>query len=59
MINDKPLTEEEKAILVNAGWEFLNDNYIYIPYDYDGSMAYGIKNIRRILEYCRGKKNVK
>jgi hypothetical protein len=28
----------------------LNENYIYIPDDYDGSMASGISSIRRVLE---------
>lgn len=46
---DKPLSEAEKQILTNAGWSFLNDEYIYIPDDYDGSMASGIRSIRRML----------
>ncbi len=49
-MNDKPLTNNEKSLLLNSGWRFLNENYIYIPDDYDGCMAYGIRNIRRILE---------
>lgn len=48
--NDKPLTNDEKLILLNAGWRFLNENYIIIPDDYDGSMASGISSIRRVLE---------
>ena len=50
MKNNEPLTNKEKEILLNAGWQFLNENYIYIPDDYDGCMAYGIQNIRKILE---------
>jgi hypothetical protein len=49
-MDDSPLTDDEKALLINAGWCFLNKNYIYIPDDYDGCMAYGIRNIRRVLE---------
>ena len=48
---DKPLSNIEKQILIDAGWEFLNDEYIYIPNDYDGCMAYGIRNIRRQVIY--------
>lgn len=54
---DEPLNDEEKLILHNAGWRFLNENYIYIPDDYDGCMAYGIRNIRRILESVLNKSN--
>jgi len=50
---DKPLTECEKKILISNGWHFLNDNYIYIPDDYDGCMAYGIRNIRHILDHYK------
>lgn len=46
---DKPLTELEKKTLIENGWAFLNEEYIFIPDDYDGCMAYGIRNIRRIL----------
>lgn len=46
---DKPLSESEKQILIDAGWEFLNEDYIYIPDDYDGCMAYGIRSIRKTL----------
>jgi hypothetical protein len=45
----KPLTDHEKQIIIDAGWKFLNEDYIYIPDDYDGSMASGIKSIRRFL----------
>ena len=50
------LSQEEKDILFSAGWRFLNENYIYIPDDYDGSMAYGIRNIRRVLEGIQRKR---
>jgi hypothetical protein len=46
---DKPLSEVEKQTLIDAGWAFLNEEYIYIPDDYDGSMAYGIRSIRKVL----------
>lgn len=46
---DEPLTDGEKQFLLDAGWVFLTDSYIYIPDDYDGCMASGIKNIRRII----------
>jgi hypothetical protein len=36
-----PLTLEEKQLVLNAGWEFLNDDYIFIPDDEDGCMAHG------------------
>ena len=55
MTNDKPLTDEEKNILVNAGWRFSSEDYIYIPNDYDGCMADGIRNIRRVLEVIQNK----
>ena len=48
-----------KETLLNAGWQFLNEEYIYIPNDYDGCMAYGIRNIRRILEGIRENENQK
>lgn len=46
---NKPLSFEEKQILTEAGWEFLNDEYIFIPNDYDSCMSAGIKNIRFVL----------
>lgn len=49
MPDNTPLTEEEKNYLISAGWRFLNEEYIYLPDDYDGCMAYGISNIRRVL----------
>jgi hypothetical protein len=49
-MNNEPLTDDEKVILERAGWQFLSDDYIYIPDDYDGSMAYGVSNIRQILD---------
>ena len=58
MPNDGSLTDEEKAILVNAGWRFLNENYIYIPHDYDGCMAFGIRNIRRVLGKIQSKQQI-
>lgn len=45
----KPLTDEEKAVIIKNGWEFLNEEYIFIPDDYDGCMAYGTNGIRRVL----------
>jgi hypothetical protein len=46
---DNPLSDEEKQTLIDKGWKFANENYIYIPDDYDGCMASGIHQIRRIL----------
>jgi len=46
----QPLTEEEKQIIIDGGWAFLSDDYIHIPEDWDGCMAYGIRNIRRVLD---------
>ena len=46
---DRPLSCEEKQQLLDAGWAFLNEEYIYIPDDYDGSFAYGIRQLRRVL----------
>lgn len=43
-----PLSDEEKELLISKGWEFLNENYIFIPDDYDGCMAYG-DSIRTVL----------
>lgn len=48
-MDNKPLAEAEKQIILDAGWEFLNDDYIFIPDDYDGCMAYGIEHIRTVL----------
>lgn len=45
----KPLSVEEKQILIDHGWEFANENYIFIPDDYDGCMASGLNGIRKVL----------
>lgn len=50
---EQQLTKEEKDILLYEGWEFINEEYIYIPDDWDGCMAYGIKNIRKIIEHIK------
>ena len=50
---DKPLSEVEKQLLIDDGWVFLNNEYIYIPDDYDGCMAYGIRSIRRLVLHCQ------
>lgn len=54
--NEQPLTQEEKQILIDAGWEFIDDDHIHIPNDYDGCMAYGIQQVRRILESVKKRK---
>ena len=46
---NKPLFDAEKQQLIDNGWEFANENYIFIPNDYDGCMASRIINIRRVL----------
>ncbi len=46
---DKPLSDEEKKVLIDAGWEFQGENYIFIPDDYDGCFASGIRQLRRTL----------
>lgn len=46
---NKPLSDAEKQQLIDNGWEFSNENYIFISNDYDGCMASGIINIRRVL----------
>lgn len=56
MNSDKKLTLEEKQVLMGEGWKFLREDYIYIPNDYDGCMAEGIKNIRRVLEGIQRRK---
>jgi hypothetical protein len=43
-------TEDELQMLNYAGWVFLAPDYIYIPDDYDGCMASGHENIRRIID---------
>jgi hypothetical protein len=48
-MNTAPLTEEEKALIIAGGWKFLSDDHIYIPEDYDGCMASGIEQIRKVL----------
>ena len=45
-----PLTTDEKGILIRAGWRFASDTYIFVPDDYDGQMADGIKAIRHVLD---------
>lgn len=45
----RPLNDSEKQKLIDAGWVFVNDEYIEIPDDEDGCMAMGIHNIRRVL----------
>lgn len=49
------LTDEEKLILINAGWKFLKEDHIFIPDDYDSCIAYGIETIRYILEKINNK----
>ena len=46
---NKPLSAEEKQFIIDGGWAFLNDEYIYLPDDYDGCMASGLRSIRRHL----------
>lgn len=48
-IMNKPLSEPEKQILIDNGWTFANDTYIFIKDDYDGCMADGTSAIRKIL----------
>ena len=50
---ENPLTESERQTLIDNGWIFLNEEYIYMPNDYDGCMQYGIKNIRKQLLYYK------
>ena len=45
---DRPLSHNEKQMLLDDGWSFLNEEYIYRD-DYDGSFAHGIRQIRRVL----------
>lgn len=52
-------SEEDHALLKSEGWEFLNEEYIHIPNDEDGCMAYGEKNIRYIIETIRNRLNRK
>lgn len=50
---NSPLSDNEKETLLNDGWEFANDTYIYIPDDYDGCMASGISGIRKVLLHAQ------
>jgi hypothetical protein len=43
---NRPLSLEEKQIVLDAGYVFASDDYVYIPDDYDGCMASGIAQIR-------------
>ena len=52
----KPLTSVEKLILFKSGWKFAHEEYIYVPDDWDGCMAYGIENIRGVLERIKAGK---
>jgi hypothetical protein len=48
-LDQQPLNTDEKQILIDNGWKFAKEDYIYMPFDYDGCMADGMNNIRRIL----------
>jgi hypothetical protein len=43
-----PLSSYEKTTLVASGWLFNGDQAIYKD-DWDGCMAYGIRQVRKIL----------
>jgi hypothetical protein len=45
----KPLTEEEKQLLLDNGWAFAGKEYVYLPDDYDGCFAEGVEQIRRFI----------
>lgn len=47
---EEKLTEQEELLLIRHGWKFMNKEYIYIPYDYDGCMMTGMKSIRKEVE---------
>jgi hypothetical protein len=53
-MKNNPLTEEEKKAVLSIGWRFAGDDYIYLPDDWDGCMAYGYDNIRRVLKGWKG-----
>lgn len=46
---DSPLSQYEQQMLTDKGWAFGAPDYIYLPEDYDGCFASGIRSIRRIL----------
>lgn len=46
----KALTLAEKNILIDNGWRFASEDYIYVPNDYDGSHTTGLKSIRHVLD---------
>ncbi len=58
-LDRKPLNAREKQILIDNGWKFASEDYIYIPDDYDGCMATGINNIRRILRQIIERQNAR
>lgn len=48
-------SHDDVQLLADNGWVFLNPEYIYIPDDYDGCMAYGEAQIRKVIEQYRSK----
>ena len=46
-------TDEDLKLLSYAGWVFIAPDYICIPNDYDGCMAQGHDNIRKIIDGLR------
>jgi hypothetical protein len=46
-------TDEDLRLLAAAGWVFGAPDYIHIPDDYDGCMAQGHDNIRKIVNDLR------
>lgn len=58
MTTNDPLTEVEKQIILDAGWKFASPEYIYVPNDEDGCMAYGIGMIRKVLQSIIDRKSL-
>ena len=52
------LSPLEVQLLVDNGWRFSSNEYIYIPDDYDGCMSYGIRNILKVLDRVKTKERV-
>jgi hypothetical protein len=53
----KPLNKEEIQLLRDNGWDFINPYFICILDDYDGAMAEGLHNIRRVIAGIKRKGN--
>jgi len=53
----KQISQEDKQLLLEDGWVFASEDYIFIPDDDDGCMANGVDMIRRVIDGIKSRKN--